>query len=163
MRSHLHAATPARSLGLRAFVYVIAVCLAIIAVEGWREWGGYQAALQRTEIETRNLAGYVSQHAEDTYEIAEQAVSLVAFQLTERGLDAGSIAVAREFMKRTVVTSGRLRGIHLLGPDGRVIATTSLTLPPNEDRSGHSYFLYHRTTPGSATRAGPPIYARDGG
>ncbi len=95
---------------------MIAVCLAIIAVEGWREWGGYRAALQRTEIETRNLAGYVSQHAEDTYEIAEQAVSLVAFQLTERGLDAGSIAVAREFMKRTVVTSGRLRGIHLLGP-----------------------------------------------
>lgn len=163
MRSNLHAATPARSLGLRAFVYVIAVCLAIIAVEGWREWGGYQAALQRTEIETRNLAGYVSQHAEDTYEIAEQAVNLVAFELSEHGLGADGIALAGEFMKRTVETSGRLRGLHLLGPDGRVIATTASNLPPDEDRSGHAYFRYHRATPGSAARTGPPIYARDGG
>ena len=142
---------------------MIAVCLAIIAVEGWREWGGYQAALQRTEIETRNLAGYVSQHAEDTYEIAEQAVSLVAFQLIEHGLDAEGIAVAREFMKRTVVTSGRLRGIHLLGPDGQVIATTAPHLSPDQDRSGHTYFLYHSTTPGNTTRAGLPVHASDGG
>ncbi|MGV3490371.1 MAG: sensor domain-containing diguanylate cyclase [Devosia sp.] len=155
----MHVEPPARSLGLRTFLYVVAVCLAIVGVEGWREWNGYQAALQRTETEAENLAGTVRQHAEDTYELAEQAVTLVAYQLQISGFGDDAIAAARSFMQRTASGSGRLSAIHLIGPDGRMLATTAINLPPGMDRSTHPYFRYHLKVPGSETHVGLPVYA----
>jgi diguanylate cyclase (GGDEF)-like protein/PAS domain S-box-containing protein len=154
--------TPSRSLSRRALLYVALVCAAIIVVDVWREWTSYHAVIERTRTEARNLASSLRHHAEDTYEIAEQAVTLVAHELAVSGLGADGIAVAQDFMRKTVETSGRLRGIHLIGADGRLRATTALNLPPGEDRSRHSYFRFHQAIPGDAAHAGLPIYSRDG-
>jgi diguanylate cyclase (GGDEF)-like protein/PAS domain S-box-containing protein len=157
----VNAATPERSLSRRALLYVAIVCLAIIAVDAWREWTSYRAVLDRTETEALNLASSLRHHAEDTYEIAEQAVTLVALAVAPAVGDP-KLASVRDFMTTTVETSGRLRSIHLIGPDGRLAASTAASLPAGEDRSRHSYFRYHQARPGPDIHIGPPQYSRDG-
>ena len=81
-----------KSLTWRAALYVAAICAAIVALESWREWVAYDAALTKAELDTRNLARSMRQHAEDTYEIADQAVSLVAFQIESAGTEPEALA-----------------------------------------------------------------------
>src|SRR5687768_8205081 len=102
-----------KSLTWRAALYVVAICAAIVALEGWREWVAYDAALTKAELETRNLARSMRQHAEDTYEIADQAVSLVAFQVERAGTAPEAIAETEAFMLRAMESAQRLRGIYV--------------------------------------------------
>jgi len=121
-----------KSLTLRAALYVLAICAAIVALEGWREWVAYNAALQKAELETRNLARSMRQHAEDTYEIADQAVSLVTFEIETAGTDPEGVKETEAFMLRTMESAQRLRGIYVYDADGNWMVTTAENMPPGE-------------------------------
>lgn len=158
----MNADNPARSLSRRALLYVALVCVAIVGVEVWREWTDHKAALVRTETEVRNLAASLRHHAEDTYEIADQAVTLVARTVPSSGLAGPDLQQVRDIMDATVATSGRLRSLHILDARGRVVASTIASLPVGEDRSSYSYFRSHEAQPGSGVQFGLPIRAPDG-
>ena len=53
---------------LKAFV--VAVCLVIVTLEAWRDWSERQDELLQAESMMTNLARSLTQHAEDTFEIA---------------------------------------------------------------------------------------------
>jgi diguanylate cyclase (GGDEF)-like protein/PAS domain S-box-containing protein len=128
------------------------VCLTLLAFDGWREWVGYKSVLQRTEAETRNLAASLSQHADDTFELAEQTIGLVANMTEEDGPDASV-----ELLRRTAGASGRLSSLHVLDANGHLVGTTALNLPPGTDFSALDYFQHHAASYGSSIRYGPPV------
>jgi len=146
-----------RSLTLRAVLYVAAVCVAIVAFEGWREWTGHNLALAEAQRDVQNLARSLRHHAEDTYEIAEQAVAIVGYELDATRLDAAALERAEAFMLRLMQGAGRLRSITVFGPDGRWLATTAENLPPGENHAGYSYFAAHRNSTSKAAVFGAPI------
>lgn len=150
-----------KSLTLRAALYVLAICAAIVALEGWREWVAYNAALQKAELETRNLARSMRQHAEDTYEIADQAVSLVTFEIETAGTDPEGVKETEAFMLRTMESAQRLRGIYVYDADGNWIVTTSANMPPGDNQSTYSYFRDHMNSPSDAPSFGAPIHTGD--
>lgn len=150
-----------KSLTLRAALYVLAICAAIVALEGWREWVAYNAALQKAELETRNLARSMRQHAEDTYEIADQAVSLVTFEIETAGTDPEGVRETEAFMLRTMESAQRLRGIYVYDADGNWIVTTSANMPPGDNQSTYSYFRDHMNSPSDAPSFGAPIHTGD--
>lgn len=148
-----------KSLTWRAALYVVAICAAIVVLEGWREWIACDAALQRAELETRNLARSMRQHAEDTYEIADQAVSLVVFQIETTGTGAETIERTEAFMLRTMESAQRLRGIYVYDADGNWMVTTAENMPPGDNQSGYVYFRNHMTSTSDAVALGAPIRA----
>jgi diguanylate cyclase (GGDEF)-like protein/PAS domain S-box-containing protein len=148
-----------KSLTRRAALYVVAICAAIMVLEGWREWIAYDAAVQRAELETRNLARSMRHHAEDTYEIADQAVSLVAFQIEATGTGAKSIERTEAFMLRTMESAQRLRGIYVYDADGNRMMTTAENMPPGDNQSGYVYFRNHMSSTSDAVAFGAPIRA----
>lgn len=150
-----------KSLTLRAALYVLAICAAIVALEGWREWVAYNAALQKAELETRNLARSMRQHAEDTYEIADQAVSLVTFEIETAGTDPEGVKETEAFMLRTMESAQRLHGIYVYDADGNWIVTTSANMPPGDNQSTYSYFRDHMNSPSDAPSFGAPIHTGD--
>lgn len=152
-----------KSLTRRAALYVVAICVAIVALEGWREWIDYDTALQRAELKTRNLARSIRHHAEDTYEIADQAVSLVAFQIETTGTGAEAIERTRAFMLRTMESAQRLRRIDVYDADGNRMATTAENRPPGDNQSGQVYFHDHMTSTSDAVAFGAPITAAGDG
>lgn len=152
-----------QSLTWRAALYVVAICAAIVGLECWREWVAYESALQKAELETRNLARSLRQHAEDTYEIADQAVSLVTFEIETFGTDSDEMTQIRAFMERTMENARRLRGIHVIDADGNWMATTAENMPPGNNQNNYSYFRHHMTSPTKAPRFGAPILAASDG
>lgn len=157
-------ATPSKpkSLSLRAALYVLAICLAIVALEGWREWVAYDAAVQKAELEATNLARSMRQHAEDTYEIADQAVALVAYAAESAGSDPQAMREIEAFMLRVMGNAERLRGIYVYDADGNWMVTTAENMPPGDNQSTYKYFRDHLNSPSTAPTFGAPIRAADG-
>ena len=151
------ARTAPKSLTRRAALFVAAICAAIVVLEGWREWVAYDAAVRKAELDTQNLARSMRQHAEDTYEIADQAVSLVSFQLETAGLDPDALRRTEAFMMRTMASAKRLRGIYVYDADGNWMVTTATNMPPGDNQSGYGYFRAHMNAPGDALSFGAPV------
>lgn len=151
------ARTAPKSLTRRAALFVAAICAAIVVLEGWREWVAYDAAVRKAELDTQNLARSMRQHAEDTYEIADQAVSLVSFQLETAGLDPDALRRTEAFMMRTMDSAKRLRGIYVYDADGNWMVTTATNMPPGDNQSGYGYFRAHMNAPGDALSFGAPV------
>lgn len=148
-----------KSLTRRVALYVVAICMAIVALEGWREWAAYDAALQKAQLETRNLARSMRQHAEDTYEIADQAVSMVAFQIETAGNDPEALKETETFMIRTMESAERLRSIHVYDADGNWMVTTAENMPPGDNQAGYDYFQTHMNSTSDAPLLGAPVQA----
>lgn len=151
-----------KSLTRRAALFVVAICAAIIMLEGWREWVTYDAAVQKAELDTQNLARSMRQHAEDTYEIADQAVSLVSFELETAGLDPNALKQTEAFMLRTMDSAQRLRGIYVYDADGNWIVTTAENMPPGDNQGSYDYFRAHMTSASDAPSFGAPVRAAGG-
>jgi len=151
------ARTAPKSLTRRAALFVAAICAAIVVLEGWREWVAYDAAVGKAELDTQNLARSMRQHAEDTYEIADQAVSLVSFQLETAGLDPDALRRTEAFMLRTMDSAQRLRGIYVYGADGNWMVTTAANMPPGDNQSTYGYFRAHMNSSSDALSFGAPV------
>ncbi|MGC4077444.1 MAG: PAS domain S-box protein [Rubrivivax sp.] len=147
----------ARSLTLRAVLYVGLICAAIVGFEAWREWTAHDAALAKAELDAQNLARTMRQHAEDTYEIAEQAVSMVIYELGVTGLDKRGRDELEEYLLAVMSSANRLHAITLFGPDGRWLATTADGLPEGENHFEQTYFRNHVASSSSAAFIGGPI------
>lgn len=151
-------ADPARkSLSLRAFAYVLAICAAIMAFEGWREWSAHDNALAKARHEAENLAHSMRQHAEDTYEIAEQAVAMVAYELGVTGTDTAGLDAAEAFMLHLMKGSPRLAELTIYDASGRWLASTTAGGPEVEDRSADGFFARHRNSDALAAAFGAPV------
>jgi len=148
-----------KSLTRRAALFVVAICAAIVMLESWREWVAYDAAVQKAELDTQNLARSMRQHAEDTYEIADQAVSLVSFELETAGLDPNALRQTEAFMLRTMDSAQRLRGIYVYDADGNWMVTTAENMPPGDNQSTYGYFRAHMTSASDAPSFGAPVRA----
>ncbi|MBN9316035.1 MAG: diguanylate cyclase [Devosia sp.] len=151
-------ASPApKSLSLKALAYVLAICAAILAFEGWREWSAHDAALAKARHEARNLARSMRQHAEDTYEIAEQAVGMVAYELGTTGTDAAGLGRAEAFMLHLLEGSPRLAELTVYDATGRWLVSTAASGPEVEDRSADDVFARHRDSDTLAAAFAEPV------
>lgn len=63
--------TKPRSSTLGLKIFVLAACLAILSVEGWRDWSGRSQEMARIHTETLNLAKSLTQHVQDSLEVAD--------------------------------------------------------------------------------------------
>ena len=82
-----------KSLSRRAALYVAAICLVILGLEGWREWNSHHAAVQSAISSSLNLAHSLRQHADDTFELAQDTVSAIVYEAQVAGLGS-SVAPA---------------------------------------------------------------------
>lgn len=150
-------------LPLWAGVFVTMVCIAILALSGWREWASRETALKNAEVDMANLARSLTQHAEDTVELADATLMGLANRLETNGTDEAALAGVRSFLDLRGPTLGRIRGLFIYDETGRWLATTekiSLTGLNNSDRA---YFQHHRDVDDRRAYLGRPVQSRSGG
>jgi diguanylate cyclase (GGDEF)-like protein/PAS domain S-box-containing protein len=151
------------SLPFRAAVFVALACVAILAMSAWREWGSRQADLKNAEIDMANLARSLTQHADDTFELADTILIGLVNRLETEGTGPESIAKIQAYLRNHKPTGQRIRGVFVYDQNGQWLATTenvSLTGLNNSDRD---YFLHHRTSPDRGMLIGRPVKSRSGG
>jgi|GEM_PF-7092726 len=90
-----------------AAVFVSTVCIVIVALGGWREWTSRTVELTNAEVDMANLARSLTQHAEDTIELADASVVGLVGRLETDGAGPASIAKSSGVPNRTAPsTSG---------------------------------------------------------
>jgi diguanylate cyclase (GGDEF)-like protein/PAS domain S-box-containing protein len=151
-----------KSLSRRAALYVAAICVAILGLEGWREWNSYEAALQRAVASSLNLAHSLRQHADDTYELAQSTVNAIVHEAQSVGFEGDGLSHIEGRMRDSVGISSRLLRIDIYDPDGKWLATTAQNLPPGPRQASFNYFQNHRNSISQAPFVGRPIRLPNG-
>jgi len=149
-----------KSLSRRAALYVTIICLAILGLEGWREWNSYDAAIKRSITSDLNLSRSLRQHADDTFELAEEAVASIVYEAQRAGEDG--LAAIETRMRRSIGDSTRLQRIDIFGPEGNLLATTARDIPTEARPTGYSFFQNHMNSISQAPFFGRPIELPNG-
>jgi diguanylate cyclase (GGDEF)-like protein len=140
---------------LKAFVVV--VCLAIVALEGWRDWGERNNEFADIRAEMENLAKSFTQHAEDTFELADAILVDAVDRVETGGTSSSSLTEMDAFLAERIQPLRRFKSLTVYGEDGLLLSSS---LPGHRykiDSSNQAFFLHHSTTPSPQWFFGPLI------
>ena len=145
------------SLTRRTVIYVIGICLSLLALEIWHEFDTYSEEIEQAETETANLAGSLIQHAEDTFNIADGTLAIVVQQLGDEGITASALRHSQAIMDASLENARHFRGFFLYGPDGKFLTGSHHSGKPVPDVSARPYFTMHRDDPNLGAVIGHPF------
>ena len=141
--------------GLRAFVLV--VCLVILGLEGWRDWHEREHEINRIRSETLNLAKSLTQHAQDTFELADALLVDVVDRVETGGTLPDALMRLDEFLVARVQPLQRIKALTIFDEDGTLLSSS---LPGHRGRvtiRDLDLFKHHSTTSSSNWFVGPFI------
>lgn len=147
----------------RATGFVALVCVAILALSGWREWSSRQIELTNAEIDMANLARSLTQHADDSFEIADTMLVGMVNRIETDGVGEAAVAKLQNFLQQRKAVGRRIRGIFVYGEAGQWLATTEAVDRSLFNNSDRDYFRHHRASTDRETFIGKPVRSRSGG
>jgi hypothetical protein len=144
------------SLTLLVLLFACTMCSAVVGVMFWKSLQDREAVLRRSEVDTRNLAHSLANHAGNTIQAADVATAGVAELLKFQDPVPERM---NSFLAGRVQALPQLREIGVLGKDGawRYSSLKELPAHSNADRD---YFVVHRDTPGLDLRVNDVITSR---
>jgi diguanylate cyclase (GGDEF)-like protein len=142
------------SLGLKLFAAVI--CLSIIGLEVWRNWGERDQELLRIESEMKNLAKSLAQHAEDTFNLADAILVDMIDRIERQGATPDVMAGMEEFFSERIQTLQALKAFTVYGEDGFVMSS-SLPGHSKVNVKDQIFYRHHATSPDRRWFFGPII------
>jgi diguanylate cyclase (GGDEF)-like protein/PAS domain S-box-containing protein len=154
---------PDKGLPKRIALFLGAICFAILAFAGWREWQSRAADLANAEIETRNLARSVAQYADDTLELGKTILVSLVGRLERDGTSPDAIARLRSLLEARRSVLGRVRGLFVYDEQGNWIATTERLDLAGLNNGDRDYFQRHKLSQSTEIRVGNPVRSRSGG
>jgi diguanylate cyclase (GGDEF)-like protein/PAS domain S-box-containing protein len=146
-----------------AAVFVVMVCGSILASSGWNEWLSRQNDLRNAEVELGNLTRLLTQHAEDTIELANTTLTGVVGGLETDGTGATAISRLQIMLDLRKASLGRLRGIFVYGETGRWLASTEDVDTFGFNNADRDYFNHHRRSADRSILVGRPILSKSSG
>ena len=151
--SHIRPRSSAR--GLKAFVIV--VCLVILGLEGWRDWGEREQEIARISAEALNLAKSLTQHAQDTFELADSLLVDVVDRVETGGIGQNALQRLDTFLVERVQSLQRIKSLTVYGEDGTLLSSS---LPGHRGRVNGkdlAFFQHHLSSSSSGWFFGPLI------
>ncbi|WP_160310503.1 sensor domain-containing diguanylate cyclase [Microvirga vignae] len=100
------------------------ICLAIIGLEGWRDWSARKQEFLRIESEMRNLAKSLAQHAEDTFNLADAILVDMVDRIEHHGRLSEDIAEMQNSLSGRIQTLQALKTLTVYGEDGFVLSSS---------------------------------------
>jgi diguanylate cyclase (GGDEF)-like protein len=157
--------TPKRSAILwYALVFVVFVCIALIAMEGWFAWSNRKNDLQEAKTDTANLTQALAQHAEDTVKKADTALFGLLERIEVYGLSPSTLQSLYPLLVEQVAEMPELQGIFIYDEKGRWLINSMDNAPGElKNNSDRAYFIHHRDNPDRAPYIGAPIRSKTTG
>lgn len=151
-------------LVLRATVFLVLVCLSLVAADGWHSWNARAIQLREATVSTANYARLLAQHADDTITAADT----ILVDLVERIEVDGSGEQALQRLHRLLITHAwelpSLHGIFVYDEQGRwLVNSMTQAIPVNINNADREYFMFHRAHRDRGPHIGPAIQSRSTG
>jgi diguanylate cyclase (GGDEF)-like protein/PAS domain S-box-containing protein len=139
------------------------ICFSILGLSGWAEWSARDAVLRNAEVDMANLAQSLAQHASDTFELTENALTGMVNRLQIDGAEKEAVARIQTFIDLRKPNMGRIRALFIYDENGRWLATTEAVSLEGRDNSDRGYFRHHAQSDDRGLLIGEPIKSRAGG
>lgn len=147
-----------------ARVFVVLVCVSLVATDGWLIWKARQVQLRDAEIETSNLASALARQASDTLKKADTVLLDLVERLQVDGADAEQRLRLQGLMRQHVQQQAELHGLFVYDRDGNWLANSFGEAPPGANNADREYFIYHRLHPDDhGAHVGLPVRSRTTG
>ncbi|MBR0707949.1 sensor domain-containing diguanylate cyclase [Bradyrhizobium liaoningense] len=143
--------------------FVALACVAILTLSGWREWETRQVEVRNAEVDMANLAQSLTQHAEDTFELADTILAGMVDRMEVGGTSPAAVEKIQRFLQSRKYNRERIRGIFVYDETGRWLGTTEDVDFARLNNSDRDYFQRHRTSADRGTLIGRPVKSRSGG
>jgi diguanylate cyclase (GGDEF)-like protein/PAS domain S-box-containing protein len=150
-------------LPISAGAFVALICVAILVLSGWREWSSREAELKNAEVDVANLSESLTQHADDTFELADNVLTGLVHRLGIDGTGPEAIARLRTFIDLRKPSLGRIRGLFIYDETGNWLATSEAVSLKGLNNSDRDYFRHHAQSDDHRTLIGRPVKSRSGG
>jgi len=151
-----------RPLHARIVFAVLAACLLLVGLDGWRTWQTHEVAIAEDKTETANLARSLAQHAHDTLHVADVILS----GLRER-VEADGLSPDRTDRLERLIAM-RLQDVPVLS--GLAVFDAAGTRVAGEQHAAgafavgdRAYFEYHRSHADRGVHVGDALRSRADG
>ena len=144
-------------------IFVVLVCLSLLAIDAFQTWSAYEVRLKETEILAANLTRSLTQHAEDTVKEADVILSGLVERVEVDGTGRANLNRLRVLLMTQVAELPKLHGLFLYDKEGRWLVNSQQTLVTGVNNSDREYFIYHRNHTDRTPHIGKPIRSRTTG
>lgn len=147
-----------------ARIFVVLVCLSLVATDGWLIWRNRAIQLRDAQVETSNLASALARHATDTLKKADTVLIGMVERLQENPQSPAQLQRLQQLMKEHVFSLPELHGLFAYDRDGNWLVSSFGTVAPGANNADREYFNFHRTHPADhGAHIAPPIRSRTTG
>jgi diguanylate cyclase (GGDEF)-like protein len=144
----------------RAIGFVALVCVALIGMTVWNIWKAYDEQLRESTTTTRNMAGFLAQHASDTFRSADTVLLGLVERIEQDGLAAPALPRLHRWLQKGASQLTMLNGIFVYDEHGAWIVTSQDTVLKNVNNADRTYFQFHKTNPDRGSHISAPIMSR---
>ena len=155
-RAVLHRRPYEIPLHVRIITAMVAVCLLIVGLDGYRTWQMHGEVIAADKAETANLARSLAQHAHDTLYVVDVILSGLRERIEVNGLQPDQTAWLDRVIARRLAETPLLCGLAVIGAAGERMAGGRNAADPVS-------FTYHLTHADRGIRVGGVARSCDGG
>jgi diguanylate cyclase (GGDEF)-like protein len=160
----LTAEKPEAKLKVRsAILFLMAVCLSLVAVVIWESWSSRQYHLHDKETAMSNLAQTLSSQAQASIKQADTVLFSLVEHLETDGMGHDQLPRLQRLLTSQRNELAQIHGLFIYDEKGEWIVNSSGIIPPNANNSDREYFIFHREHPERGPHIGPSIKSRSTG
>jgi diguanylate cyclase (GGDEF)-like protein len=148
------------SVTLLASVFVIAVCVSLLVLDGLRSWDALNLRLQEMESATGKLTFAVAQHADNTFKAADLAVTGIVERVEHDGASSTALHRLHQVMQVTASQLPQIDTLIACDEHGTWLASSGSALPGGPNLADRAYFLFHQTHPDRELHISAPVISR---
>ncbi len=137
-------------------VGVLAACVLLLGLEGWRTWQGRRDVVRRDQAETATLARALAQQALEVVQTVDAAVAGVRERVEHEAAPAADRSGLAGYVDRRVQNLPLLGGLSILDAEGRRLVTSGGG-QIGTVFAEREYFRFHAASADRGSHVGPPI------
>ncbi|RYE72367.1 MAG: diguanylate cyclase [Oxalobacteraceae bacterium] len=162
-RTRAQAKSVQRRTVLATTVFVVFVCLSLLAVDVWLAWRAREQELRQAVVSNTNLAAAVAQQMDGLVSEVGHLLNSIAFELELGHMDKQVLNHLQPILKNHADSNQHVYGIFVYDTQGDWLINSRGMAPTGANNADREYFIHHRSDPSLAIRIGSPMVSRSTG
>ncbi|MHC8354752.1 sensor domain-containing diguanylate cyclase [Pseudomonas sp. LB3P81] len=146
-----------------AILFLMAVCMSLVAVAIWEGWNSRQYRLHDKEVAMSNLAQTLSSQAQASIKQADTVLFSLVERLEIDGMGRDQLPRLGLLLNAQRNELPQLHGLFIHNEKGESVASSSKFTPSSTNYSDREYFIFHRDHPELGPHIGHSIRSRTTG
>ncbi|RZI73173.1 MAG: diguanylate cyclase [Pseudomonas sp.] len=144
-------------------LFVVFVCLSLLAVDVWLAWRAREQQLRQAVVSNTNLAAAVAQQMDGMVSEVGHLLGSIAFELEMGRMDTQVLNHLQPILKNHADSNQHVHGLFVYDAQGAWLINSQGSAPAGANNADRAYFIHHRNDPSLAIRVDKPIVSRSTG